>query len=114
MRFRLVGSGLMVALIMATSTGAIAQESTAPPTDGSSVVWDSGAARFEADGFRIHAGDAVFTGSGPADVSSEPGDPTYRTLEVIWQCRTCGALFAARPERSCPAPRRGRTPVATR
>ncbi len=51
---------------------------------GSGVLWDSGAVRFEADGVELRVGDQVFCGVGPAEVSSDPGGPEYRTLEVVW------------------------------
>jgi hypothetical protein len=60
-----------------------------PSTDGSpslgpAIVWDSGSVRLEADSVEIRAGDRVFHGQAPYRVDSDPGDPTYRTLEVEW------------------------------
>lgn len=87
----LVGSLAMVAALALATTGSAAQSPPASPGSlesapdrAHSVTWDSGAARFEAGSYEIRVGDAVFTGDGPADVHSDPGDPTYRTLEVTW------------------------------
>ena len=59
--------------------------------DGPAITWDSGAARLEADSFRIEAL-GTFTGTpdvvngAPAiAIDSDPGSATYRTLEVEWQ-----------------------------
>ena len=91
MRTTIAASIVVVAVMTVTSATTIAQTSsasstpdgTAPPPGGA-VTWDSGAARFEADSYQIYVGDTVFTGTGQAEVDSDPGDPTYRTLEVVW------------------------------
>lgn len=87
-----VAASIVVAGAMAlASANTIAQTPSPSPTPSEAspppygaVTWDSGAARFAADSYQIHVGDTVFTGSGPAEVHSDPGDPTYRTLEVVW------------------------------
>lgn len=56
----------------------------ASPSASSGVVWDSGSVRFEADAIEIVAGDRTFRGQPPYEVRSDPGDPSYRTLEVGW------------------------------
>lgn len=91
MRMSVAASIVIVAAMALTSATTIAQTPSASPTadeasppPSGAVTWDSGAARFEADSYQIHVGDTVFTGSGPAEVDSDPGDPTYRTLEVVW------------------------------
>jgi len=63
-----------------------ASGSAAPgsPAPGAAIVWDSGSVRLEANALEIKAGDKVFSGQAPYAVHSDPGDPTYRTLEVEW------------------------------
>jgi hypothetical protein len=91
MRTSVAASCVVLATMALTSATTVAQtpsasptpDETAPPSDGA-VTWDSGAASFEADSYQIHVGDTVLTGSGPAEIHSDPGDPTYRTLEIVW------------------------------
>jgi hypothetical protein len=52
-----------------------------------SVLWDSGSVRLEADAIEMRRGDCFFAGIGPAEIHSDPGDPTYRTLEIVWEER---------------------------
>jgi hypothetical protein len=63
------------------------------PDQGPAIDWDSGSVRLQADAIRI-TGLGVFTGDpdlvdgSPAiAIGSDPGAPTYRTLEVAWQER---------------------------
>ena len=91
MRANVAASIVVMGAMVVTSATTIAQtpspsstpDGTTPPPNGA-VTWDSGAARFEADSYQIHVGDTVFTGMGQAEVHSDPGDPSYRTLEVVW------------------------------
>jgi hypothetical protein len=85
-----VSSFVAVAATLVLGTTSVAQAPSEAPASPEgpaepAIVWDSGAARLEADSYKILAGDSVFTGVGPADVDSDPGDPTYRTLEIVWQ-----------------------------
>jgi hypothetical protein len=81
----------VIALAGAISlTGAASAQEPSPssPSDegaAPAIVWDSGSVRFEADDFEVRVGDKVFQGIGPTLVDSDPGDPEYRTLEIIWQ-----------------------------
>jgi hypothetical protein len=75
--------------VLVIQTVAIAQEPSDSPVApevslDTSIVWDSGSVRLEAEAFELRAADKVFTGVGPTEVDSDPGDPTYRTLEIEW------------------------------
>lgn len=58
-----------------------------PTPAGTSVNWQTPYAYFRADNFRIVANGKTFYAnvSSPISVHSDPGSPTYTTLEVIWQ-----------------------------
>jgi len=58
-----------------------------PTPAGTSVNWQTPYAYFRADNFRIVANGKTFYAnvSSPINVHSDPGSPTYTTLEVIWQ-----------------------------
>jgi hypothetical protein len=60
------------------------------PAD-SSIAWDSGSVRLEADAIEMRSGECFFAGVGPTVIHSDPGDPTYRTLEIEWQEQGAGA-----------------------
>jgi len=49
-----------------------------------SVAWETESASLQAEAIEMRRGDCFFAGVGPAMVDSDPGDPTYRTLEVDW------------------------------
>jgi hypothetical protein len=68
-----------------TDVGALDPSSSASPATEPAIIWDTGSVRLEADALEIRAGDTVFRGQAPYDVRSDPGGPTYRTLEVEWQ-----------------------------
>jgi hypothetical protein len=73
-----VGSPEVVAVASLEPGPVLSPEGDAP------IVWDSGSVRLEADALEIRAGDKVFHGQVPYEVHSDPGDPSYRTLEVQW------------------------------
>jgi hypothetical protein len=83
--------GLVAAAILAFPFVTVAQGSTSEPCppgwdpEDPSIVWESSSVRLEADAIEFRRGECVFTGVGPAEVSSDPGGPTYRTLEVTWE-----------------------------
>lgn len=57
-----------------------------PPPVGTSVNWQTPYAYFRADDFRIVANGKTFYANTPSvSVRSDPGSPTYTTLEVTWQ-----------------------------
>jgi hypothetical protein len=90
MRPSITASTVVFALLALPPT-AFAQADTPPPCPPEwqppdpAVTWDSGAVRLEAEAIEMRSGDCFFSGVGRAAVSSDPGDPTYRTLEVIWE-----------------------------
>lgn len=56
-----------------------------PGTGLRTMSWATDLARLEADGLRIETGGAVFVGAAERfSVVSDPGTPTYRTLEISW------------------------------
>jgi hypothetical protein len=83
--------GTVIALMGAITLTAAASAQQPSPSSPSgeeaapAIIWDSGSVRLEADDFEVRVGDKVFHGIGPTDVSSDPGDPEYRTLEIVWQ-----------------------------
>ncbi len=69
----LIGMGLMAAAGGCSSSG------TGP------VAWKTDTVSLTASEFWIVADGQTYAGSGSAvDVHSDPGDPTYTTLELIW------------------------------
>jgi hypothetical protein len=52
---------------------------------GNQVDWKTNVVQFKADDFWIDANGQRFYGSAKADVHSDPGDASYRTLELTWQ-----------------------------
>lgn len=56
-----------------------------------SVSWETISASLEADAVEMRWGDCFFSGVGPSFVSSDPGDPEYRTLEIEWLEQGAGA-----------------------
>jgi hypothetical protein len=57
-----------------------------PTPIGTSVNWQTPYAYFRADNFRIVANGKTFYANTPSvSVHSDPGSPTYTTLEVTWQ-----------------------------
>jgi hypothetical protein len=57
-----------------------------PPPVGTSVNWQTPHAYFQADDFRIVANGKTFYANEPSvSVHSDPGSPTYTTLEIDWQ-----------------------------
>lgn len=53
---------------------------------GNRVLWQTNVVQFDAADFWIEANGQRFTGTNMSpDVRSDPGDPTYRTLEVAWK-----------------------------
>lgn len=58
---------------------------TPTPTIGTSVNWVTPYALFQADDFYILAnGKRYYANTGVVEVRSDPGNPTYTTLEVTW------------------------------
>ena len=56
-----------------------------PGSGGSRTFhWSTSVASLEANSVSIHADDSVFTPQANATVHSDPGTPTYRTLEMSW------------------------------
>lgn len=49
------------------------------------IDWDTGSVRLAADGLAIRAGGRTFMGPQRPTLHSDPGSPTYRTLEATWQ-----------------------------
>ena len=84
-------SAVVMTAVLSFPVLVLAQADTPPPCPSEwqppdpAVVWDSGSVRLEADAIEMRSGDCFFSGVGPAAVRSDPGDPTYRTLEVIWE-----------------------------
>jgi hypothetical protein len=67
------------------SPSASGQGPLATGSAGSAILWETPSARLEASALSIHEGDKVFTGVVPTvALHSDPGDDTYRTLEVEW------------------------------
>lgn len=68
-----------------TATTASPVVAAASPSPLPGISWGSGLVQLNANSMRLVAGDTVFTGWGPMlDIGSDPGDATYRTLEVRW------------------------------
>ncbi len=61
-------------------TGAAAPANAIP----AQINWKSDVALLTAQGFSVQAGDKTFSGRAPAQVQSDPGNATYRTLEATW------------------------------
>ena len=82
---------LATAAVLALPLAALSQGDTPPPCPSewqpadTSIAWQTPSANLEADAIEMRWGDCFFSGVGPASVDSDPGDPTYRTLEVDWQ-----------------------------
>ncbi|MFN8620732.1 MAG: hypothetical protein U0869_08330 [Chloroflexota bacterium] len=76
---------LALAIVLPTSAAAASPSPVASPSPGGSITWDSGIVRLTADSLSLVSGGTTYTGAGPADIHSDPGDATYRTLEVEWQ-----------------------------
>jgi hypothetical protein len=75
---------LALAVAVAVPGGASAA-SLSPASPAPAIDWDSGIVRFTADGLRLVTPTGTFTAAGaPATIRSDPGDATYRTLEVEW------------------------------
>ncbi len=80
-----------VALLVPGPTGAQPPSpSTGPaaasPPAAPAIDWDSGEVQLTADAIRIIAGGQVFTAQVPdVQVGGDPGNASYRTLEVEWQ-----------------------------
>jgi hypothetical protein len=83
--------GLVAGVMLALPAVAVGQGSTPEPCPAAwqppdpHILWETPSARLEADAIEMRRGECVFTGVGPATVSSDPGGPDYRTLEVIWE-----------------------------
>lgn len=92
-----VGRFVVLAAIAALSTGLLA--GAAPPSSAADptvpadshpplpgIWWHSGLVDLNANSMRLVAGEKVFTGAqaGTTRLHSDPGDATYRTLEVEW------------------------------
>lgn len=88
---------LTAGALLAVPLVTVAQGNTPPPCPPEwepadpSIVWDSGSVRLEADAIEMRSGDCFFAGVGPTGIHSDPGDPTYRTLEIEWQEQGAGA-----------------------
>ena len=84
-------AGMVAVAALAFPQVTVGQGSTPEPCPAAwvppdpSIVWDSGSVRLEADSIEMRRGDCFFSGVGPAQVSSDPGGPTYSTLEIIWE-----------------------------
>jgi hypothetical protein len=65
--------------------------STAPGADGHrTFTWDSGVVKMAADGVFIDVGGKSFVVPADASVRSDPGTPSYRTLEFTWRAQGVG------------------------
>ena len=90
----MLSSAVLVGLVTLALAGPIGAQSPSPGPSGAAspsvppapaIVWDSGLVRLTADAIRITGGGQVFTGQVPqVSIHSDPGDATYRTLEVEW------------------------------
>jgi hypothetical protein len=81
-----------VATVVLVSVGAIVVANLEPQglldpgtgAGGRVFGWQSGVVRMEADRVAIEVGGRVFQAPANARVRSDPGTPTYRTLEMAW------------------------------
>ncbi len=58
-----------------------------------SILWETSSASLQADAIDMRFGDCYFSGVGPAELNSDPGDPEYRTLEVNWEEQGAATRF---------------------
>ena len=84
---RWVAVGATAAILLIGLGGGVLMTGGGPAIGigGNHVDWKTNVVRFEADDFWIDANGQRFYGSPKADVHSDPGDATYRTLELTWQ-----------------------------
>ncbi len=82
----LIGGALLLGVLASQSdeeasvVGASASPSVAP-----SIQWGTEVVDMQADSFGLDVNDLTFTtGSGVAEIDSDPGDSTYWTLEITW------------------------------
>ena len=83
------GCGIVAvgALLLVALGGGAFGGGTGPSTPpGNAITWHTDVVDLQAADFGIVAGGKTFTARVPkVAVSSDPGDATYRTLEVTWQ-----------------------------
>ncbi len=79
-----------VLLLIVTLAGSIAvgallnQRPSAPDLEGNQVNWKTEVVNLQAADFWIDTAGKRFLGTGQLRVSSDPGNATYRTLELTW------------------------------
>lgn len=85
--FALVAVGaLLLAALGSGVLGAGGSATTGLGANGNAIHWQTEVVDLQADDFWIQANGQRFTATAPqVVVSSDPGNATYRTLEVIWQ-----------------------------
>jgi hypothetical protein len=85
--FALVAAGAMLLLALGGGMlGVGGTSTTGPGSNGNAVHWRTEVVEFTARDFWIDANGQRFTAAVPdVSVRSDPGDATYRTLEVTWQ-----------------------------
>ena len=78
-------AGSLVGMVVALSLGGCVSDATDGNAPASNpVAWQTSTVSLAADNFWIVADGQTFTGNAAVDVRSDPGDPTYTTLELIW------------------------------
>jgi hypothetical protein len=82
----LVTAGVVIlAVTFAAALAVLNQQPSAPGLDGNRVGWKTEVVDLRATDFWIDVAGKRFHGTPRMQVSSDPGDATYRTLELTWQ-----------------------------